>query len=160
METKSVPGDPGDFILEAADFGLQVAAKLIGFVPSAKSKDFATMISMSATLLSEVGKEVNRNATCFKENFPATFEQLTMKCKNEYETVLAALVKAMSWKKGESVEGTEELPTGSWKRVIHALAMDKDKLENFEKALGDSYVRALALQYMVSLVVLQIRAQK
>ena len=157
MEPKSLPGD---FILETADFGLQVAAKLTGFVPSAKSKDFTNKISMSATLLSEVGREVNRNAICFKENFPATFEQLTTKCKQEYGIVLAALVKAMSWKKGESVEGTEKLPIGSWKRVIHALAMDKDKLENFEKALGDSYVRALALQYMVSLVVLQIRAQK
>jgi hypothetical protein len=38
--------------------------------------------------------------------------------------------------------------------------MDKEKFEEFQESLNESWLRALMLQYIVSLVVLQIRAQK
>jgi hypothetical protein len=151
---------PGAFIFEAAQSGLQAAANLFGFAPSPKSKDLASKLSLSATLLSEIGKEVNQNAGYFKENFQQTFENVPIKCKKEYEMVLVGLEKATAWKKGEPLEGTEDPPKKPWKRLLFALSMGKDEFKEFENSLDESWLRALMLQYIVSLVVLQVRAQK
>jgi hypothetical protein len=148
---------PGTFILEAAESGLKAAATLSSFAPKA---DLASKLSLSATLLSQIGKEVNENADCFKGNFQRMFENVPMRCKKEYEKVLVGLEKAMTWKKGEAVEGTGEVPKKPWKRLLSAMDMDKYEFEEFEESLEASWLRALMLQYIVSLIVLQIRARK
>jgi hypothetical protein len=151
---------PGTFMLEGAECGLKAASILSGFAPTPKSTELASKISLSATLLSEIGREVNQNANCFKESFQQTFEHVPMKCKSQYEAVLAAVEKASSFEKGDGSEGTEQPSRKPWKRFLSALDMDKDKFEAFQERLDESWVRVLMLQYIVSLVVLQIRAQK
>jgi hypothetical protein len=150
---------PGDFILEAAALGRKTAAALSSFSSSVKVSNVASKISLSATLLSEIGKEVNRNEACFKANFQKTFEHVPMKCEKEYDTLLNALDKATSWRKDEIV-GTEDPPKKPWKRILFALGMDESELEEFGESLEESWLRALMLQQIVSLIVLQIRAQK
>jgi hypothetical protein len=157
MDAKTLPGT---FILEAAENGLKAASILATFVPSQKSRDLASRISLSACVLSEVGKEVNQNANCFKENFQKTFEHVPIKCKEQYEKVIAAVAKASSFIGSVPEEGIVHVPQKPWKRLLSALDMDKEKFEEFQESLNESWLRALMLQYIVSLVVLQIRAQK
>jgi len=151
---------PGAFILETADTGLAVAAGLSCFGASSKVKDLASKVSLSATLLTEIGREVNQNGEFFKNNFQEKFENVMVKCKTEYEVVLAGIEKANSWKKEDSVEGVEDPPRKAWKQLMWALRMDDDEFEEFEEALDESFRQALMLQLVVWLVVLQIRAQK
>lgn len=153
---------PGAFILETAEYGLKASSILFDFPPSGKFKDLASKISLSATVLSSVGKEMNQNASCFKENFQEKFEHITLKCAEKYHIVLAAVEKACSFVKNEEVEGTESGPQKPWKRFLTALDMDKDKkkFEDFQDHLDESFMQALTLQRIVSLIVLQIRAQK
>jgi hypothetical protein len=150
---------PGEFILEAAELGRKTAAALSSFASSVKVKDLASKLSLSATLLFQVGKEVNGHAKCFTTNFMQTFEHITRRCETEYDTVLTALDKASSWRKDDAEE-YEELPKKPWKRFLFALGMDDDEFEEFEEKLNESWVRALMLQQIVTLIVLQIRAQK
>jgi hypothetical protein len=150
---------PGDSILEAAELGRRTAAALSSFSSSVKAFSLASLISLSATLLSEIGKEVNRNEACFKANFHKTFEHIPMKCEKEYNTLLNAFDKAASWRK-DDVVGTEDSPKKPWKRLLFVLGKDKEELEEFGESLEESWQRALMLQSIVSLVVLQIRAQK
>jgi hypothetical protein len=160
MDTKPLPGA---FILGAADYGLKAASILTSFAPSRKSKDLASKLSISATVLSEVGKEVNKNASCFKENFQKTFEHVPMKCQEKYEKVLAALEKASSFTKREPpIEGIVivNIPQTPWSRFLSELHMDKHAFRGFQESLDQAWLQALMLQYIVSLVVLQIRAQK
>jgi len=56
--------------------------------------------------------------------------------------------------------GTEDSPKKPWKRLLFVLGKDKEELEEFGESLEESWQRALMLQNIVSLVVLQIRAQK
>ena len=151
---------PGAFMLEAAEYGLKAASVLSSFAPTAKSKELASKISLSATLLSEIARQVNRNATCFKENFKENFEHIPMKCKEQYQAVLTAVEKASSFEKGDATEGTGQSPQKPWKRLLSALGVDKDKFEAFQECFNESWSRVLMLQYIVSLIVLQIRAQK
>ncbi len=150
----------GGFILEAAECGLKAASLLSNFAPSVKSKDMAAKISLSATLLTEVGKEVNQNATCFKENFQSTFENFPRKCKQQYQQILTAVEKASSFPTVHTGEGTETTAQKPWKRFLSALDMDKDKFKDFQESLNQSWERVLMLQRIVSLIVLQIRAQQ
>lgn len=153
---------PGAFLIEAADHGLKAASILTSFAPSKKSRDLASKLSISATVLSEVGKEVNKNASCFKDNFQKTFENVPIKCKEKYEKVLTALGKASSFTKREPVEGIVfvNIPQKPWSRFLSELDMDRFDFLMFEESLDEAWQQALMLQYIVSLVVLQIRAQK
>jgi len=151
---------PGDFILEAAEDGLKTASILSSFALSPQSKGLASDIAHSATLLSEIGKEVNQNASCFKENFQKTFEHVPMKCKEHYQKVLKAVEKASSFEKGDAVEGIKHTSRKPWKRLLSALDMDKEKFEKFQDSVDGCFLSALMLQSIVSLIVLQIRAQK
>jgi hypothetical protein len=151
---------PGAFILEAAQYGLKAVSILASFAPSQKSRDLASRISLSACVLSEVGKEVNQNASRFKENFQKIFEHVPIECKEQYEKVIAAVSKASSFIGSVPQEGIVHVPQKPWKRLLSALNMDNEKFEEFQESLNESWLRSLMLQYIVSLVVLQIRAQK
>jgi hypothetical protein len=155
---------PGAFLIEAADYGLKAASILTSFAPSKKSRDLASKLSISATVLSEVGKEVNKNASCFKDNFQKIFENVPIKCKEKYQKVLAALDKASSFTKmaRDPIEGIVfvNIPQKPWSRFLSELDMDKYDFVMFEESLDEAWQQALMLQYIVSLVVLQIRAQK
>jgi hypothetical protein len=151
---------PGAFMLEAAEYGLKAASVLSSFAPTPKSRELASKICLSATLLSEIGRQVNQNATCFKENFEKNFELVPMTCKKQYQTVLTALEKASSFEKGDATEGTGQSPQKPWKRLLSALGVGKDKFEEFQECFNESWLRVLMLQYIVSLIVLRIRAQK
>ncbi|KAE9367219.1 hypothetical protein N431DRAFT_418365 [Stipitochalara longipes BDJ] len=156
MDSKPLPGA---FILQAAEHGLKAASILPSFSPSAKSKSLASKISLSATLLSEIGKQVNLTAACFKENFQQTFEHVPMKCEEQYVKVLKALEKASSFDKSDLEEGTPSKPQKPWERLRSALDMNKAQFEEFRESLDESWHRVLMLQHIVSLIVLQIRAQ-
>jgi hypothetical protein len=153
---------PGRFLIEAAEYGLKAASTLTSFAPSKKSRDLASKLSISATVLSEVGKEVNKNAGYFKDNFRKIFEHVPIQCKEKYEKALAALDKASSFTKRETIEGIVfvNIPQKPWSRFLSGLDMDKYDFELFQDSLDDAWKQALMLQYIVSLVVLQIRAQK
>ena len=155
---------PGAFLIEAADYGLKAASILTSFAPSNKSRNLASKLAISATVLSEVGKEVNKNASCFKDNFQKVFENVPIKCKEKYQKVLAALDKASSFAKREPIpiEGIVfvDIPQKPWSRFLSELDMDRFDLLMFEESLDKAWQQALMLQYVVSLVVLQIRAQK
>ena len=151
---------PGAFILEAAEHGLKAASMLSSFSPSMKFKELTATISLSASLLSEIGKQVNFSAACFKENFQTTFEHVPMRCEEQYLKVLKALETASSFDKKDLVEGTEQKPQKPWNRLLSALNMDDDQFEEFQESLDESWLRVLMLQQIVTLIVLQIRAQK
>jgi hypothetical protein len=153
---------PGGFLIEAADYGLKAASILTSFAPSKKSRDLASKLSISASVLSEVGKEVNKNASYFKDNFQKTFEHVPIKCKEKYEKVLAALDKASSFTKREPIEGIVfvNIRQTPWSRFLSELDMDKYDFGLFRDSLDETWKQALMLQYIVSLVVLQIRAQR
>jgi len=153
------PVSPGYFILQAAELGLRTAAAVLGFAPSYKAKKLASKLSLSATLLSEVGKEVNRNEGCFKNNFQQTFEHVAVRCEKEYNTVSNALDRATSRRKDDVVRA-EESPKKPWKRLMFELGMNDNQFEEFEETLDESWARALMIQHVVSLIVLQVRAQK
>jgi len=157
MDTQTLPGA---FILEAAEHGVKAASFLFSFSPSAKSKELAAKISLSASLLSETGKQVNSSAACFKENFQTTFEHVPMRCQEQYLKLLKALETASSFDKRDIVAGTENAPQKPWKRLLAALNMDDDQFEEFQESLDECWLRGLMLQQIVSLIVLQIRAQK
>ncbi len=153
---------PGRFLIEAAEYGLKAASTLTGFAPSKKSRHLASKLSISATVLSEVGKEVNKNAGYFKDNFQKIFEHVPIKCQEKYEKVLAALDNASSFRKREPIEGIVyvNIPQKPWSRFLSELVVENYEFGLFQDSLDDAWKQALMLQYIVSLVVLQIRAKK
>jgi hypothetical protein len=54
------PRQLGSFILEAADQGLKLAGILAHLGSGQRIRDLASKVSLSATILTEVGREVNR----------------------------------------------------------------------------------------------------
>jgi hypothetical protein len=151
---------PGDFILEAADAGLRVAFALCHFGSSQRIKDLASKISLSATVLTEVGREVNRNADDFKDAIQEKFRDITLRCEKDYGIVLAAIEKANSWTKDESLEETEDPPKNSWKKLLWALGMNEREFDALIDSLDDSMGQATMVQYTVMLVIFQIRGKK
>ncbi len=70
--------------------------------------------------------------------------------------VLKALETASSFDKRD----VAQRPQKAWNRVLEALNMDKCQFEEFQESLDECWLRGLMLQQIVSLIVLQIRAQK
>ena len=151
---------PGDFILEAADAGLRAASALSHFGSSQRIKDLASKISLSATVLTEVGREVNRNADDFRDAIREKFRNITLRCEKDYGTVLTAIDKANSWSKDETREESEDPPKRSWKRLLWALGMNEGEFDDFNDSLDESIEQAVLLQYTVMLVILQIHGKR
>jgi hypothetical protein len=152
---------PGSFILEAADQGLKLAAALTHFGSSQRVRDLASKVSLSATVLTEVGREVNHNAEYFKSAFQEKFGNVTLKCEKEFERLLAAIEKANTGTKNEFNEGLVEFPPkNAWKRLLWAMSMDEGEFDDFKDSLDELFYQAAMLQYVIGLVILQIRGQK
>ncbi|PVH69273.1 hypothetical protein DL98DRAFT_522295 [Cadophora sp. DSE1049] len=151
---------PGNFILDIANTGLGVTASLSRFGSGYRVKNVANSISLSATLLIEVGRDVNKNEAFFKDNFEAKFQGALAKCKKEYEQVVAAVEKVQSWKKDETDETKEGPPKKPWKKLAWGLGMTDDEFSDFEDELDESYKIAMMAQVIVQLVILQVNAQK
>src|SRR4051794_28351705 len=105
---------PGNFILDIANTGLGATALLSRFGSGYRIKNIANSISLSAGLLSEVGRDVNKNEAFFKDNFATKFQGALAKCKKEYEQAIAAVEKVASWKKDETNESAEAPPKKPW----------------------------------------------
>tara|TARA_R110002060_G_scaffold66906_1_gene75655 strand:- start:883 stop:1356 length:474 start_codon:yes stop_codon:yes gene_type:complete len=151
---------PGSFILEIADTGLAVTTLLSRFGSGYRLKNLANSISLSATLLIEVGRDVNKNEAFFKDNFQAKFEGALAKCKKEYEQVVAAVEKVNSWEKDETDETKEGPPKKPWKKLAWGLGMTNSEFSDFEDELDESYKIAMMAQVIVQLVILQVNANK
>lgn len=151
---------PGNFILDVANTGLGVTASLSRFGSGYRVKNVANSISLSATLLLEVGRDVNKNEAFFKDCFEVKFHSALAKCKKEYEQVVAAVEKVQSWKKDETDETKEGPPKKPWKKLAWGLEMTDDEFSDFEDELDESYKIAMMAQVIVQLVILQVNAQK
>ncbi|KAK0117363.1 hypothetical protein ONS96_013194 [Cadophora gregata f. sp. sojae] len=151
---------PGNFILDIANTGIGVTASLSRFGSGYRVKNVANSISLSATLLIDVGRDVNKNEGYFKDNFEAKFHVALAKCKKEYEQVVAAIEKVQSWKKDETDETKEGPPKKPWKKLAWGLGMTDDEFSDFEDELDESYKIAMMSQVVVQLVILQVNAQK
>ena len=151
---------PGAFILEAADTGLRAASALSHFGSSQRIKDLASKISLSATILTEVGREVNRNADDFKDVIQEKFLNITLRCEKDYSIVLTAIWKAKSWKRDESQEESEDPPRNSWKKLLWALGMNERELDDLNDSLDQAIEQVTMLQHIVRLVIFQIRGKE
>lgn len=151
---------PGNFILEAADTGLAAVASVSYLGPSQKIKKLAAKISLSASLLTTVGREVNKHEGYFKDNFPEKFEILAVKCQKEYEKILAGIEKSNSWKEGDSGEEADKPPKQQWKKLMWALGLKEDGMYDLEESLNKAFHRAVLLKGVVFLVVLQMHGQE
>jgi hypothetical protein len=150
---------PTAFIYEAANTGLAAVAALSSFSSDRRIKDLAATMSLSASLLSEIGRTVDGNEGYFKSDFVLRFEKLIDKCKKKYEMVLAGLEKANSWKKLDSAGATEPAKK-RWEKLQWALDMKADEIHEFEDSLNESYNQVSMLQSVVMLVILQMHAQE
>jgi len=152
---------PGSFILKAADEGLKLAAALSHFASGQRTRDLASKISLTATILTEVGREVNHHAGYFKTTLQKKFQNVTTKCEKDFDRVLSAIDKANTWKSGDSGEGSIELPPKkAWKRLLWAMSMNETEFDDFDDSLDESMTQAAMLQCIVALVVLQIHGQQ
>ncbi|CZT10074.1 hypothetical protein WAI453_006389 [Rhynchosporium graminicola] len=151
---------PGNFILNIASTGLGVVASLSHFGYFYRIKCVANNISLSASILNEVGRGVNQHETLFKDNFEEKFSGALKKCKKEYEQVAAALDKIRSYKKNEINEETEGMPKSPLKKLMWGLDMTLSELNKFENELDQSRKIAFTAQTIVQLVILQVNAQK
>ncbi|KAG4442147.1 hypothetical protein IFR05_002360 [Cadophora sp. M221] len=151
---------PGDFILDIGSTGLGAAALVSRFGSGYRIKNIANSLSLSAGLLTEIARDVNKNEAFFKDNFAAKFEGALAKCKKEYEQIVAAVEKVHSWKKDETDESSKGPPKTPWKKLAWGLAMTDDELSDFEDELDESYKIAMMAQVIVQLIILQVNAQK
>jgi len=151
---------PGDFILEVADSGLLAASSLIHSGCRQIIKDLATKISLSATVLIQVGREVNRNADDFTEAFQEKFMSITSRCENDYRIVRAAVEKINSWTKDEARDESEELPKKTWQKLLWALGMNEREYDDLDNSIDESMEQAVLLQCIVKLLILQIYGKK
>ncbi|KAH9217908.1 hypothetical protein DL95DRAFT_386042 [Leptodontidium sp. 2 PMI_412] len=155
---------PGNFILDIASTGLGAAALVSRFSSGYRIKNIANSLSLSAGLLTEVARDVNKNEAFFKDNFAAKFQGALAKCKKEYEQIVAAVEKVHSWKKDDTDESAKGPAKGPpkrpWKKLAWGLGMTDDELSDFEDELDESYEIAMMAQVIVQLIILQVNAQK
>jgi hypothetical protein len=150
----------GAFLLEAAELGQSVSVALSYFSTSVHLRNITLGISLSTALLTEAGNQVNTHPF-FTPAFRTKFEPAILKCKRNYETILAAVEKAASSKGGEELEDSEtKVPKRPWKKFLWAMEMDEDAFEEFETAFSDSLTGVRMVQIVVQLVVLQVNAKE
>ncbi|CAL3973451.1 unnamed protein product [Diplocarpon coronariae] len=151
---------PGNFILEIGNMGLELTASLTCFGAGNRVRNLANSISLSATLLSEAGREVNNHAEIFKDNFQSKFEGALLKCKKEYEQCYAAIDKVNSWKKDETDDTAKDIPKRPWKKLAWGLEMTDGEFSDYEDELEESFKVAMMAQVIVQLVILQVQARQ
>lgn len=150
---------PGDFILETADSGLRVASSLIHSGSRQRIKDLASKISLSAAVLTQVGREVNRNADDFTDAFEAKFTSITSRCEKDYQTIGASIEKINSWTKDETRDDSEGPPKKTWKKLLWALGMNESEFDDLDNSLDETMEQAVLLQSIVKLLILQIHGK-
>ncbi|KAF4630382.1 hypothetical protein G7Y89_g7757 [Cudoniella acicularis] len=153
---------PGNFILETANVGLALVAKLSYFRYGSKLRDIIHTLSFNAAILTEVGREVNKHEQYFKDNFQTKFECVLVEIKEKHEVIRAALEKARRWKESESQEDVDngEPPKMEWNKNLWSCEIKKGVFDKFDTLTEDFYKPAQLLQFIVQLVVLQKHAQE
>lgn len=150
----------GAFLLETAAVGQSVTVAISYFTTfSVHLRNLASKISLSTALLIEAGNQANANPF-FTSTFQAKFEPVVLKCKKNYEIILAAVEKAASHKGGEELaEGETKIPKKPWKKFLWAMDMDEDAFDDFEIEFDDSLTGVRMVQIVVQLVILQANAK-
>ena len=157
---------PGSFLMETASIGFTIVTSILNLGASRKLKDLAAEISLSASLLSEAGREVDQNSRYFSGTFESKFKIITEKCRTEYEKVRAALEAVQSYDtpipaiRNNVMYISDQPPSQPWKKLVWGLEKSQyDSSKVVEEIKGCSE-QAWMINYVILLVVIQKHAQE
>jgi hypothetical protein len=160
-----IASNPGAFLLETAAVGQKLSIAISYFTSSAaRLRDLASHIAVSTALLAEAGNQANAHPF-FSPHFQTKFEPTILKCKKNYEIILAAVEKANAHKGGDMVDyGRGDIlisvPKKPWQKFLWAMGMNANEFKDFENAFMDSLAGVRMVQVVVQLVVLQVVAKE
>ena len=149
-------------VLGIASAGISVATTLIRFSLSYKGsvkkiEDLSLRVSLTATILTTVGKAIESHKDFFKEDdFKEKFGLVIDRCKKDYGTLSVALDQARSaaYDVGSGRGGLVKKMT-PWKKLVWALG-GEERMKDLQSSLEESKSQVLMMQSAASLIVLQI----
>lgn len=150
----------GASIVGIASAGITAAAAIFSFATSyrgssGKLEDLASRVSLSATILEQVGKTITENEHYFKrDEFDEKFGRVTQRCKLDYDALNRAISKSRS-STGHGEPGLAEDTTrlnetttkkmSPWKKLVWALG-GKDAIEELQRSLAESMAQVSMMQ--------------
>src|SRR5947207_2106576 len=148
----------GASIISVATAGISVASSLVHFTISyrnstKKLEALASRVTLSATILTEVGNTIKENEQYFKKNeFDKKFGSVLNRCNADYETLREAVSKAslgrLTTEQGPAKDGnrrTDPKKMSAWRKLAWALG-GEDAIQDLKKSLDESVSQVLMMQ--------------